>query len=239
MRLPRGLAGVLWSLLPSLSFAATFTVNSNNDLDDGACNATHCSLREAIVAANATLGADTIRFVIGSGPKTIQVASALPTITDPVTIDGTTQPGFVSAPIIELDGSVAGAGAVGLHVTGGASLVTGLVINRFVPAFPATGGHGIVLETGGGNVVRGCYVGTNLGGTAALANGGDGVQIVASSDNVIGRTNASFRETSCPATRAPGSGSRARAPTGTRSPATGSGRTPRERPRSRTRPRAS
>ena len=34
--------------------AATFTVNSTNDVNDGACNATHCSLREAINAANAS-----------------------------------------------------------------------------------------------------------------------------------------------------------------------------------------
>jgi CSLREA domain-containing protein len=32
--------------------AAAFTVNSANDVNDGACNATHCSLREAINAAN-------------------------------------------------------------------------------------------------------------------------------------------------------------------------------------------
>ena len=32
--------------------AAIHTVNSNNDVDDGACNATHCSLREAIAYAS-------------------------------------------------------------------------------------------------------------------------------------------------------------------------------------------
>jgi len=31
--------------------AATYTVNSANDVNDGVCNATHCSLREAIIAA--------------------------------------------------------------------------------------------------------------------------------------------------------------------------------------------
>ena len=36
--------------------AATFTVNTTNDIDDGTCNATHCSLREAIAAANAVPG---------------------------------------------------------------------------------------------------------------------------------------------------------------------------------------
>ena len=32
--------------------AATFTVNTTSDVDDGACNSSHCSLREAINAAN-------------------------------------------------------------------------------------------------------------------------------------------------------------------------------------------
>ena len=32
--------------------AATFTVNTTNVVDDGACNASHCSLREAFNAAN-------------------------------------------------------------------------------------------------------------------------------------------------------------------------------------------
>ena len=74
--------------------ATTFTVNSTNDVDDGTCDATHCSLREAINAANANSGTDTIAFNIsGAGPHTIQPTSALPTITDPVVIDGYTQPG--------------------------------------------------------------------------------------------------------------------------------------------------
>ena len=39
-----------------------------------------------------------------TGPQTIRRRRALPTITDPVTIDGMTQPGFSGAPIIELVG---------------------------------------------------------------------------------------------------------------------------------------
>ena len=33
-------------------YAATFTVNSTNDNTDGSCNVTHCSFREAVIAAN-------------------------------------------------------------------------------------------------------------------------------------------------------------------------------------------
>jgi CSLREA domain-containing protein len=172
---------------------AVFTVNSTADTDDGQCNTANCTLREAINAANLSGGADTIRFSIGSGAKSIALLSPLPVITAPVTIDGTTQPGFVGAPIIELNGSGAGTGANGLHITAGSSVVTGLVINRFVPAFPSGGGNGILLETNGGNVVKGCYLGLALGGTAAAGNGGDGILISGSAGNLIGRTDVSQR----------------------------------------------
>jgi len=53
---------------------------------------------------------DTIAFNIpGIGPHTIQPTSGLPTITEPVIIDGTTEPDFAGTPIIEIDGSNAGA----------------------------------------------------------------------------------------------------------------------------------
>ncbi|MGH3584499.1 MAG: CSLREA domain-containing protein, partial [Mycobacterium sp.] len=172
--------------------AAIFTVNSTADTDDGVCNAANCTLREAINAANAAAGTDTIRFSIGSGAKTIALLSELPVIFDPVTIDGTTQPGFSGSPIIELSGASVGTGANGLHITAGSSLVTGLVINRFLPGFPSAGGNGILLETGGGNEVRGCYIGVNVAGTAALANG-NGILISNSANNLIGRTTLAQR----------------------------------------------
>src|SRR5215472_10670399 len=99
-------AAISLVLVCATASAATFTVNSNADTDDGVCNAANCTLREAIKAANATPGTDTIRFSIGAGAKTIQPTSALPTILEPVTIDGTTQPGFSGTPIIEIDGSL-------------------------------------------------------------------------------------------------------------------------------------
>src|SRR5205085_4734634 len=133
--------------------AAILTVINTNDSGAG-------SLRQAILDANVTAGPDVIHFQIGSGPKTIALISPLPVITESVTIDGTTQPGYSGSPIIELNGSSAGAGANGLRISGGGSLVTGLVINRFVPAFPSTGGHGIVLELAGGSEIRGNYIGT-------------------------------------------------------------------------------
>ncbi len=50
------------------------------------------SLREAIIAANNTAGTDTINFNIGgTGVKTINLASALPAITDTIVINGYSQ----------------------------------------------------------------------------------------------------------------------------------------------------
>src|SRR5581483_9994804 len=64
---------------------AAFLVS--NTLDSGSG-----SLRQAILDANAAAGADTITFALGSGVQTISPSTRLPSITDPVTIDGTTEP---------------------------------------------------------------------------------------------------------------------------------------------------
>src|SRR6185369_8857184 len=58
--------------------------------------------------ANASGGADVIFFNISTTPL-ISPASALPLITDPVTIDGASQPGFAGVPLIEINGTSAGA----------------------------------------------------------------------------------------------------------------------------------
>ncbi len=160
------------------------------DLTNAACDADaatagdQCTLRAAIQEANDTSGADTIGFDIpGSGVQTIAPASGLPTVTGPVTIDGTTQPGFSGSPVIELNGSGAGAGVDGLAISAGNSTVRGLVINRFSQ-------HGIMLQTGGGNTVVGNYIGTDAAGTASLGNGFSGVRVDMSDDNTIGGTSA-------------------------------------------------
>jgi hypothetical protein len=136
------------------------------------------SLRQAILDANAGSGGDRIGFNIGGGGvQTIGLTSALPVITQPVVIDGTTQPGFAGTPLIVLDGSGAGAGVNGLTITAGNSTVKGLVIGGF-------GGAGIYVQTVGGNRIVGDYLGTDVTGTMALANG-TGVYIT-SSNNTVG-----------------------------------------------------
>jgi trimeric autotransporter adhesin len=90
---------------------ATFTVTSVDDPGNGVCDSS-CTLREAIVAANATGTAtsiDEIRFNIpGVGPHTIILGSALPILTQSVTIDGYTQPGA----LVNTDATGVGTNAV-------------------------------------------------------------------------------------------------------------------------------
>ena len=93
---------------PSLRGQAVWHVTTIDDNDDGNCNAGHCSLREAINAANLNMGPDSIVFDIpGAGPYTITPLSPLPAIQDSfLVIDGTHQPGnFPMAGLIRIDGS--------------------------------------------------------------------------------------------------------------------------------------
>jgi len=164
---------------PSSPFA-TYLVTNTNDSGLG-------SLRQAIIDANNQAGPDTINFNIpGSGVRTITPLTMLPVITGAVTIDGTSQPGFVvGTPLIELNGSSAGSVA-GLEITAGNSVVRGLVINRF--------GAGITLKTNGNNTVQGNFIGTNPSGTSALGNDFGGMYIHDSSNNnLIGGTTAAAR----------------------------------------------
>jgi CSLREA domain-containing protein len=158
----------------------TFTVNTVDDLDDGNCDLGHCSLREALNAANGNAGTDTVAFDIpGTVPHRIKLTASLPTVSEPIVIDGTTEPDFSSRPIVELDGARAGPAASGLRITAGGSTVRGLVINNF--------GEGIRLEVNGGNVVEGNTIGTDFRALVCEGNSGSGVW-VASPNNTIGGT---------------------------------------------------
>lgn len=173
-----GLAGTLTAISITLQ-AATLIVTTNNDTGPG-------SLRQAIMSANAASDTDTITFNIpGPGPLTIALQSALPAITNAVTIDGTTQPGFSSAPLVELNGASAGAGVNGLTLSGPSNTIRGLVINRF-------SGSGIKI-TSPGNVIAGNFIGTDLLGMAGRPNGGNGVLIQGGSNSRIGGTNEADR----------------------------------------------
>jgi CSLREA domain-containing protein len=180
------LLGGVVSWAPQAGATTTYVVNSPADPGDSSCDAMECTLREALIAANADTDPSTITFDIEPGRlQTISPTSSLPEITAPVTIDGTTQPGFAGYPIIELNGSGAADYSDGLHITGGRSTVRGLVINRFR-------GDGIEIAAAGGNVLQGNYIGTDPSGTVDLGNGGDGVRMYTPS-NIVGGTDIRAR----------------------------------------------
>ena len=169
-------SGLVLAAAGSLARAATFTVTNTADTGAG-------SLRQAITDANANAGPDTIAFNIpGSGVQTINVsATNLPGISDPVTIDGTTQPGYAGAPLIEIHGSQTS----GMSVTAGNTTFRGLVLNNF--------GTIILMTSAGGNVIEGCYIGTNAAGTAGASTGNIGIRMINSDNNTIGGTTPATR----------------------------------------------
>jgi len=165
-----------------------FTVDSIGDEPDanpgnGVCATAQntCTLRAAIQEANVLPKRQTILFALpGSGPFTIKPgAGGLPVVDRALVIDGTSQPGAGLTPVVEIDGSNAGPSTDGLTFSDGKNVVRGLVINRF-------GGRGLVLRDKPKNVVQGNFIGTDVTGTLARGNGGDGIYLYSSEKNLIG-----------------------------------------------------
>ncbi len=168
--------------LESRTMFSTYLVTTTDDSGDG-------SLRQAILDANSHGGADVIQFSIGgSGVHTITPATALPALSDVTLLDGTSQPGYAGRPMIEINGSLAGANANGLELDAAGSEVTGLAINGF-------GGDGILIAAGADNAwIHRNFIGTDASGTSAAGNN-EGVEIDApsamiSSNLISGNTDA-------------------------------------------------
>ena len=164
-----GVAAVLLALTISAS-ANTITVTGTGD---GFATDGQCTLAEAISAANNNIvvnecaagspGLDTIAFNIGGGgAQTINVVSSLPFISDPVNVDGTTQPGFTSAPLITISGTGGITGFLTLEGVNG-NTFRSLAIGNF------SGATAIVLRSGN-NLVVNNHLGVNAAGTAAIPN---------------------------------------------------------------------
>jgi parallel beta-helix repeat protein len=152
---------------------ATFSVVNLNDIGAG-------SLRRAIHLANASPGPDVIEFDIAG---TIHLAQALPDITDAVTIDGTTAPGFTSAPVVEVDFHR----FTGLHLTRTATssqLISLGIVNSSTA--------GVWLDTVTDVNVVGNYVGLGLDGITANGNN-DGIYVSGAGMNLIGGETAADR----------------------------------------------
>jgi len=152
--------------------AAIYTVTTTADSGAG-------SLRQAVLDANSNPGIDTIAFNIpGSGVQTITFASEID-VTDPVVIDGYTQPGSspntdpaVSNAVILIDLQGADGSQNGLMVTAGTLEIHGVALRHFATA--------LGFMSGGGSFVGGCFVGplpsglTSDGSFNGIASAGTG-----------------------------------------------------------------
>jgi parallel beta-helix repeat protein len=181
------MAATLVAVSPAQA-STTFTVINTKDSGAG-------TLRQAMFDANVTPGADVINFnIAGTGVKTITPTTALPKITEAVTINGYSQPGahpntkaIGSDAVLKIELSGGSAGAVdGLWITASNSTVKGLAINRWY--------RGIRIEGSAstGNRVVGNYLGTDASGTQDLGNTAAGVYL-AGPDNVVGGATAGER----------------------------------------------
>ncbi len=181
------------------------TVTTNDDLVDGDVRTiadlyntpggTGISLREAITAANntpnGTGGPDRIFFNLPDGSHTINLIytnpEGLPHITQPVIIDGRSDSHYAGTPIIEINGLASNFVGLWLDVGSDGSTIRDLVINR-------NGWEGIRVDSND-NTIAGCYVGTDVTGTSALANGTRGANAlwILGNNNTIGGTIAADR----------------------------------------------
>lgn len=212
------IAGLAGSASPALG--ATFIVNdTGNDLDanpaNGVCEISPgsgiCTLRAAIEEANGLPGFDTINFGIpGTDPNcgivaiaavcAIRPGSPLPLIAGLVTIDATTQSGFVDRPVVWLDGISAGSAVDGFRIEGPNTTIRGFIINRFggisTIGDPSRSNSGIEITGPGGNFIEGNCIGTRWDceridepppDTAIkYGNLGHGVFILNSPNNIVG-----------------------------------------------------
>ena len=178
-------------LIPLEGFVVNTTLDAEDlarDDDECAISVTPvgetptCTLRAAIQQANATPGRDLITFDIpGPPPHTITPQSKLPSLKDPVIIDGSTQPrGEPDEPKIILDGRLAGPNHG--YVVKAASEIIGQRIINFE-------GVGIKLtRKGGGSSITGNIIGIADGGLPGANS--QGIHIKFSSNNTIGGITA-------------------------------------------------
>lgn len=184
--------------IPQTANAATFSVNSSLDAGDAAAGdgvcataGAVCTLRAAIEEANALSGTDTINFAIaGAGPHTISPATALPAISEAITIDASTQTGascgdLVPASLpaesntphdlrIELSGANIpdnyGLTVDGANAETGTVTVRGFVVNGFADNGAAFLHWDQGSDDSLGLTVDCSYLGTNVAGSAADSN---------------------------------------------------------------------
>lgn len=195
----------IYTYSTACSLVVTSTADSNNVSNNSG------SLRDAIECANSTPATDTITFniptsqpgytnpdgIAGNGDEywSIQPSTPLPGITQPLTIDGSTQPGTTCPqPRVEIDGSSAGADADGIGLYTSNSTIKGLIINDFsrygirLSRFPITFPVGNTLQTN--NTLQCSYIGVNASGLVAKPNLQGGIAAEGDSMKIGGTTTA-------------------------------------------------
>jgi hypothetical protein len=168
---------------------ATFTVVLATDAGGAGgqnVTATTGDLRYCINQANISGAGDLINFAIpGGGIHVITLSAAngpLPAFSDRgATIDGRTQggAGYTGSPLVEVDGSLLGAGAIGLDLTARSITVDGLAIDNFKGSGITV--DGIAAGTGlRSSNIFGNFIGIDPAtlkaapdGTGIILNGGD------------------------------------------------------------------
>jgi CSLREA domain-containing protein len=187
------LAALALTVMPVYAQSTVFTVTSTADTAGSTCGST-CTLRQAITAASANPGSTITFNIAGNGVHVIYPLTPLPKLNTPMTIDGTTQPGYNGKPLIVIDGTFTQSqppfntsppyiDLIGINMVGCTGcVVKGLNIRHF-------GYGGVGILNGGSNVVQGNYIGTDATGTAAAPNL-YGVIITNATDNQIGGQTA-------------------------------------------------
>jgi hypothetical protein len=175
--------------------AAVFTVDTSSDAALSACTPApaDCSLRGAILAANGMPGPDRIEFALPESDPGYQPASAhwridaqssMPNSAGDLEIDGYTQPGALantqspeaggSNAVLKIElrnaGQSSNTGIDSSSANFNAQLVLrGLAISRFASQ--------VVLSGGAAHRVEGCFLGTDISGTAPSLTGNSGLGI--------------------------------------------------------------
>ena len=167
--------------------SATLVVTSAASSGDGVCDAT-CTLRDAIIAANAGSGPSRIVFNIGSaagngsgsGPAVIRLDASLPPVTARGTaIDGRTQPGYDGAPLIYLEGGAAGEGS------GLVSRAADVEFRALAAGGFAHFGFLVIGEGADNNRLLGNWAGLSPDGAASNPNALSGIAVVAGPDGAL------------------------------------------------------
>uniref|UniRef100_UPI0018E525C7 beta strand repeat-containing protein n=1 Tax=Pleomorphovibrio marinus TaxID=2164132 RepID=UPI0018E525C7 len=157
---------IFFTVLMFMSFFAyaqnTYIVNST--ADDGSTG----TLRWAINQANTSALNDNINFSIpGTGPHTILLVSSLPTIINPVQLDGSTQAGYTTgSPSIMIDGNDVAVYGFRFSGSSSGSVVKGLGM----VGFSSNSAIAIWAESTGNHVIQGNLIGLTQDGLAAKNN---------------------------------------------------------------------